>query len=233
MILADKFIFPSDNLMNVRSKLKALGSEDDTHFLKKYSSAFAQITQDGNLVALDTITKCRESFFYYFYPGYKPTDSCAKLHFRDKWCFFQYKPNVKVLDKFISIVEKMLDVPKEHRTNFAYSNDEAICIVFPSKFWTSDWMRYGFFTLFLRCASDFYITSDKSDIFPGLNRYHLTKNNGVNLAIRHFLKGNTKPTFDLSRQGQYVGASGVVYTFNNKNQQEIDKLLVKPTGVYF
>jgi hypothetical protein len=92
-----------------------------------------------------------------------------------------------------------------------------------SPFWLENDTRRSLFTLLLRCGACFY----KGNLDDALKNYDLSSL--VIPAIRHFLDGNTVPTYDsIHKIDNYVAYFiGFVKTFCNKTQDQLNELLIK------
>lgn len=154
--------------------------------------------------------------------------------------------DINKLNQFFEKQEKKLNLPIEtifYKTEYKNNYDEIekldnFVIIEPSPFWLETSTSRGLFTLFIRAAAAYY----KNNFLESLKKYHLTEK--CIPAIQHFMNGNTKPTFkNLNyRNAQYnfgdydnyryswqdgrIG--GFVQFFTNRNQEELNKLLIKP-----
>ena len=144
---------------------------------------------------------CREEFEYY---DFKNQPNAIGWH--------KTKVNLKLINDFFGIIEKKLGLKDKlvfNKTN----HYDFIVISNISDFWTTNSIRRGFFTLFLR-ASNYYDGQNFSQCF---DKYDLARK--IIPAINHFLKKNINPL--------NIGAySGVVESYYNKDINFLNKNLV-------
>lgn len=145
--------------------------------------------------------------------------------------------DIKKLNQFFEKREATLNLPVKtvfYKTENDGDKLDDFVIIEPSPFWLETTTSRGLFTLFIRAAVMYY----KNNFLESLQKYHLTEK--CIPAIQHFMNGNTKPTFKFLgyRNAQYnfggydhwrdSRISGFVQFFANRNQEELNKLLVKP-----
>lgn len=193
----------------------------------KKSSQFICIRRDTNLLEPEVMTKCRESLFYYFFVTY--SKELQERFYWHKWAFAQLDLDLKKINHFLSIIERKLNVPLAKRTILHRTNSDCICMVEPSPFWTSDWVRYSFFTLFFRCAAEFYKKGMK--LTEAFTAYPLSKK--ILNAVQYFLAGHVQPTFSpVDKFKCNFHTYGVVFMFGDAKYKP-EESLVKPAVPIF
>lgn len=126
--------------------------------------------------------------------------------------------NIERLNKFLAIIEK--DKLKLKQLSVIYKTDLANAVVIQvAPFWRSNVTRRDIFTIFLRSSLKYQPQHNKK-VVPAMIEYNLA--NATILAIIHFLKGNTVPTYAANQYG------GFHNKFNNMKQIDLNVNLVKP-----
>jgi len=203
---------------------------DHLHYLNKEGCYFL-ISKKNKITAR---YDCREEFAINF------TKKTKKIGFG-----FGHL-NFKKLNFFLDKREEKLNLLTKtvfYKTQCKYKNDydeiekiDNFVVIEPSPFWLETSTSRGLFTLFIRMSSLHY----NNNFLESLKKYHLTEK--CIPAINHFLEGNTKPKFKnlIHRNakynfgeyddphGYYGRHGGFVQFFANRNQEELNNLLVKP-----
>lgn len=143
---------------------------------------------------------------------------------------------IKRLNRFVETFESMLGFSEDQRTvlnrvtvkNYQDDGEDvdiksAVVIKVPA-FWRANTTRRSLYTLLLRAGVAYY---EKTEFWGALERYTLSRN--CLRAIRHFLAGNTIPTYkSLVNRDDYENAySGFVSHFESASDEDIAKWLVK------
>jgi hypothetical protein len=129
--------------------------------------------------------------------------------------------NIDRVNEFFKIVEDRLGLRHGsvfYRTNYIAVNT---IVIKPSSFWLENETKRSLFTLFLRCAVEYYL----NDFNEALNKYELAKKTIP--AIEWFLSGNTKTTYEKMTQKDQEGYGGWVAEFQYSSHNELQRQLIK------
>ena len=197
---------------------------------------------------VDNAFKCRDEFGMWFGSYYCENERESKSPIGDETLDYRYKYigfskvdiNYEQIVKFLTKIENKLKLKQKskyykcvgekknpYNGKITEIKDKYILIEL-SPFWieTQNFVKISLYTLLLRSAACYY----NDDIQVSLNQYSLSSK--VILAINHFLKGNTQATFK-KWQNKYTDFNGSAYygfvgQFQDKSQEELNALLVRP-----
>ncbi len=183
-----------------KAQFKLLSNYNDDFRYSSNSGSFFGLINGNRFNYCET---CREIFSSQFH----------KKTRRIGW--FKTNVNIKNINEFFTKIEKSLKVKKH--TIFQTTQAKDAIVIEPSEFWLENLTRRQFFTLFLR-GSNYY----KGNVISAMNSYDLASK--INKPIKHFLGGNTIPSYADSKVND---AGGLVDLYSGQSDSFISSHLVK------
>lgn len=131
--------------------------------------------------------------------------------------FFSSCVNIEKFNEFWEIIENKLNLAQKSIIHPLENFNQAFVIEL-SPFWLENTTRRSLLTLLIRCGANYYYGDYTFD--EALNEYYLAKE--TTPAIKHFLEGNTKPTYTK------FGYGGWYSKFVHLKKDDVGQYLVKP-----
>lgn len=181
------------------------------------------ITIENDNVSIYSVVECRVTFEWHRKRACEKDTS--KKQFNNRVAFLKRDMNLELMTEFWN---QIFDKLGRRATKFQFkkTNFNNLIIIDLPEFWNANDTVQSLFSLLLRCSAVHYTGGE---IWPALESYKLSRL--VVRAIKHFLKGNTKPTYPILTKLDREGYTGFVAEFQELTNEEIATKLVAPSNV--